>query len=212
MNNTTFEMNTVIVTNDFNKTNLTNKTNDFNKTNEQQINNYDSISNDNTVINVNTNYSTVDSRKYLYYFLIITLCISFFILSCILIFIIFTIISLSRFNTKKLCPDSNLWYFVLASLLIFIFSLVNYKINNTSNKYIYNILCYLIMSTTIITWGTYELFYIKCVDKLSDTLLYNISVIYWIYNISFCGINIGLLLGLLLCSINIYHIISTLNY
>lgn len=227
-------MNNVLNTNE---TNETNKSNEFNKTNESNINiqsnktiepneqkkkNYDSISNDSIsndsiVISIDTDYANlidkplldnIDNRKYLYYLLIITLCISFLILSCIIVFIIFTIISLSIYKINNLCPESNLWYFVLTSLLIFIFSLVNYKVNNTSSKYIYNILCYLIISSTLITWGTYELFYITCVNKISNTMLYNISIIYWIYNISFCGLNIGLLLGLLLCSINIYNIIN----
>ncbi len=171
--------------------------------------------NDNTIIIINTedNNNLIDkpilyTRNYLYYLISITLCISFLILLCIIIFIIFTIIGLSTFNTNKLCPNSNLWYYVLTSLLIFIFSLLNYKINNSSDKYLCNIICYLIISSTLIIWGTYELFYITCVKQVSDTILYNISIIFWIYNISFCGINTGLLLGLILCSINIYNILS----
>jgi hypothetical protein len=137
-----------------------------------------------------------------YYIISITLCLSYLIICCLLLLIIFSIIGLANTsNNDILCPNSHLWYYLLISLLILLITIINYKIKQNSNNYFYNIIFYVIISLGMIIWGTYELFYIDCINKLSDTILYKVSFTYWIYNISFCGINIGLFISLILFSI-----------
>ena len=142
-----------------------------------------------------------------YNFIKITLCISYLCIICLLLLIIFTIIILVNTNkNNNVCPSSNLWYYTLVSLLLLILSIIYYKNNNKHEKYFYNIICYLVITSIIIGWGTYEIFCINCINKLYNTNLYKIAIIHWIYNISFCGINTGLFLGLILYSINFYNI------
>ena len=140
----------------------------------------------------------------LYSIVMVTLGISFIIIICISLFIIFSIIGLtttSNTNVNNLCYNSNLWYYLLVSLLLFLLTLINYKINNKKENYFNNIILYLILSVGMIIWGTYELYYINCANKLKHTTLYKASVTHWLYNISFLGLNISLFLGIILFSI-----------
>ena len=73
------------------------------------------------------------------------------------------------------CEKSNLWYYLTT---IFIVNILNTQSSNKdeTNRGIYLFL----VLTGLFIWGAYELFGVNCVNELNTTLLYKLSLAYWI--------------------------------
>ena len=118
------------------------------------------------------------------------------ICSLVVVFYVYGIIALCDTSYKEvstMCSDSNLWYFLLILLILNLSSsksLVS-KASKESNG-CGSVIAFLIYMGYI-SWGTYELFGISCVDQLHDTLLWKMSLISVIINWSIMGLGcIGL--------------------
>ena len=97
---------------------------------------------------------------------------------CFYVFILKAIIQTQWDDVSDVCEKSNLWYYLTT---IFIISVMNPNdlIEKDKNLYV----CFLILIFLgLFIWGAYELFGIGCVDNLESTLLYKLSLTYWIFS------------------------------
>jgi len=108
-------------------------------------------------------------------------------------FTVFCIISISVISlktTQNRCPDSDLWLYMLLSIVIPVWlSLVASK---KEKKTMADSICMIISELSILCWGTYEVFGVSCVSNLEDILLYKMSFARIIVGWSVMG---GLVLG-----------------
>jgi hypothetical protein len=100
------------------------------------------------------------------------------------VFAIKAIIETQWNDVTDLCEDSNLWYY-LTSILVF--NILNRNLNDDKekNKEVFIIVISLI---GLFIWGAYELFGVKCINNLNTTLLYKLSLAYWIFVVVILGI------------------------
>ena len=131
---------------------------------------------------------------------------SFGLLLLIIIYNIFAIIGLVETPIKienKLCINSHLWIYSIISLILV------FKIKITLSIFTNNYLLpfELLISLGMFSWGIYEFFFVKCIDKLNNTLLYKTTFIYWIVNIILLVLIIVFIIyKLIILSCIYYHI------
>ena len=107
-------------------------------------------------------------------------------------FIIFMIIGLIETPNSKInntCSDSHLWYYLLVALIIALL-LILQRINSKKDdpRSLICSITEIILSIVMLIWGGYELFSVNCINHFNNTILYKISLAYWILIIIIYGI------------------------
>ena len=105
-------------------------------------------------------------------------------------FAIKALIDTNYIKERDICKTSDLWSYMFVSLLTnFIIIKLKTKINEKKliiillpNIYIIAIKCWYIIWASLLFYG------ISCIDKLSNTLLYKISILQYIFDIISLGI------------------------
>jgi len=137
--------------------------------------------------------------------------ISFGFLLLIIIYNIFAIIGLveTPLNIEnELCINSHLWIYSLVSLILL------FKIKITLSIFTNNnILTFfeLLLSLGMFIWGIYEFFFVKCINKLNNTLLYKTTFAYWIVNIFLLILIFGLIIYRVIIQLRIYYSIYKIS-
>jgi hypothetical protein len=113
---------------------------------------------------------------------------SIILVGSILTYIVFAIIGLINTPLEEqynLCTTSNLWIYSIVSLLVLSNNILNIPKLNTNKILVIRLLILIIM----IIWGIYEFIIVNCVNNLRYTILYKVTIIYWICQITFfCSI------------------------
>jgi hypothetical protein len=97
-----------------------------------------------------------------------------------IVFIIFSIMALvntSIYELHEMCPETNLWIYLLISLIIGIFINRKNTANNSSNEESKNTFSILIIPIGILCWGSYELWGVECVNEIKSNSIYTMSEI-----------------------------------
>lgn len=105
-------------------------------------------------------------------------------------------------DVDDLCPNSNLWYFMLVLLIlnINISRGISRQLREDTDSSAFYITLFIIY-IAYIAWGTYEVFGVSCVDKLHDTLLWKTSFI--------TIITIWSVISITILLVPIFHVLST---
>jgi hypothetical protein len=107
---------------------------------------------------------------------ILLLIFSIMIFSITIILIIFDGIALSQ--PVIFCNGSNLWYYILVSIIITILLFLHNIFMNKDTKIgITKYFIYLSCGSGMLIWGGYELFTITCI---TNNILYKVSLVNWI--------------------------------
>jgi hypothetical protein len=104
--------------------------------------------------------------------------LSLILLGCFIIYIFYSINSLLYYSNN--CLQSNLWDYLLLSLIFICLIQLYIIISNKNTTHNYFILFVFIISSMMIGWGIYELFFVDCINKHS--IIYYLSLIYWIFS------------------------------
>jgi hypothetical protein len=106
-------------------------------------------------------------------------------------------------DVDELCPESNLWYFLLV-LLIMNLSSGKSAVKRFSDDSDSSNGCAALISLFIhigyISWGTYEVFGVSCIDQLHDTLLWKASFASVVATWSVLGVAVLIMITLFLAS------------
>jgi hypothetical protein len=129
------------------------------------------------------------------------------LLKCVyILFIIFSIMTLvntSDHELREMCPETNLWIYLLIFLIINIINIINYikNNNNSSNEESKNNFLIKIIILGIICWGSYELWGVECVNEIKSNSIYTMSEISVI--VGWVAIAIGTIVSCIgLCMLN----------
>ena len=123
------------------------------------------------------------------------------LLALIITYIVFAIIGLVRTSLNiesELCHESNLWIYVLVSLILFlkinnVITIFKKPENDGETKY-FQFLVEFGISLSMFIWGAYELFGVKCVNNLNNTILYKCAFGYWITSTILLGIIVSIII------------------
>ncbi len=97
-----------------------------------------------------------------------------------IVFIIFSIMALvntSNHELHEMCPETNLWIYLLISLIVGIITNRKNAANNSSNEESKNTFSILIIPIGILCWGSYELWGVECVNEIKSNSIYTMSEI-----------------------------------
>ena len=119
----------------------------------------------------------------------ITTVIGLFVSSCV--YVVYSIIALanvSNMSIKDECASSNIWIFLLLSLIL---GLMNhsqsFKQFGSENQEWGKLVCVNLAQLGFTSWGAYELWGVGCVD--TSNLVYEMAEIYVIASYSISGIS-----------------------
>ena len=121
-------------------------------------------------------------------------------------YIVFSIMALVENNSNMIserCEKSNIWEFILTSLILNFISINNSKVQAKSASkeedfvILFWILIFQILLSSVIgTWGSLEIYNSDCAkEKLSSLLIYKMAEITTIIHISMVGISIAIIIG-----------------
>ena len=121
-------------------------------------------------------------------------------------FAIKALIDTNYIEERDICKTSDLWSYMFVSLLTnFIVIKLKTKINQ--NKLIIILLpniYIIVIKTWYIIWASLLFYGISCIDKLSDTLLYKMSILQYIFDIISLGITS-------ICSLYVVYLVKEDN-
>ena len=96
----------------------------------------------------------------------------------ILMFTFKALIETKWSDVSEVCQESNLWYYLTTIFIMCILDIKNI-VSNSKNR-LNNINTEFTISLGLFIWGLYEFVGIKCVNNLESTLLYKLSLSFWI--------------------------------
>ena len=125
-------------------------------------------------------------------------------------YIVFSIMALVENNSNMIserCEKSNIWAFILTSIILNFISINNSKVQAKSSSkeedfaiLFWNLIFQILLSTGIGTWGSLEIYNSDCAkQKLSSLLIYKMAEITTIIHLSLVGICIIVIMGFIIC-------------
>ena len=120
----------------------------------------------------------------LYFFIIGLLCA----IATDIVYIIMALVNTSSTELQDICPETNLWAFLLVYLLIGTVTnqLIAKDASSEERSYI-KIISKIIINLCVLCWGSYELWGVDCVNEIKSNLIYKMALINvvssWIINV-----------------------------
>lgn len=124
-------------------------------------------------------------------FMLLLSILSLFVYLILIIFGVIGLISTSKNDIIYICPLSNIWYYLLVSIILLISSVMLILFSSKDDDLLYmKIIAIVIIYTGSIIWGGYELFNSNCISNFNETLLYKITLTYWVLSLFIVSISI----------------------